>query len=259
MDAIALLGRRVIERVQGIGVATLMLLRILASMPTWLGVRLFIYQMYRVGVMSLLIIAVSGLFIGLVLGLQGYSILVNVGSESMLGTMVSLTLLRELAPVVAALLFAGRAGSALTAEIGLMKATEQLSSMEMIGVDPLKRIVSPRLWAGIFSLPMLAVIFASIGILGGKMVGVDFLGVDEGSYWSGMQSSVQFMQDVIQGTLVKSIVFAVLCTWIAVYQGYACEPTSEGIATATTRTVVYSSLCVLGFDFVLTAVMFGGV
>lgn len=259
MDAIALLGRRVIERVQGIGVATLMLLQILASMPTWLGVRLFIYQMYRVGVMSLLIIAVSGLFIGLVLGLQGYSILVNVGSESMLGTMVSLTLLRELAPVVAALLFAGRAGSALTAEIGLMKATEQLSSMEMIGVDPLKRIVSPRLWAGIFSLPMLAVIFASIGILGGKMVGVDFLGVDEGSYWSGMQSSVQFMQDVIQGTLVKSIVFAVLCTWIAVYQGYACEPTSEGIATATTRTVVYSSLCVLGFDFVLTAVMFGGV
>ena len=259
MNAIALLGRRVIERVQGIGVATLMLLRILCSLPTWLGVRLFIYQMYRVGVMSLLIISVSGLFIGLVLGLQGYSILVNVGSESMLGTMVSLTLLRELAPVVAALLFAGRAGSALTAEIGLMKATEQLSSMEMIGVDPLKRIVSPRLWAGIFSLPMLAVIFASIGILGGKMVGVDFLGVDEGSYWSGMQSSVQFMQDVIQGTLVKSIVFAVLCTWIAVYQGYACEPTSEGIATATTRTVVYSSLCVLGFDFVLTAVMFGGV
>ena len=259
MNAIALLGRRVIERVQGIGVATLMLLRILCSMPTWLGVRLFVYQMYRVGVMSLLIIAVSGLFIGLVLGLQGYSILVNVGSEAMLGTMVSLTLLRELAPVVAALLFAGRAGSALTAEIGLMKATEQLSSMEMIGVDPLKRIVSPRLWAGIFSLPMLAVIFAAVGILGGKMVGVDFLGVDEGSYWSGMQSSVQFLHDVLNGTIVKSIVFAVLCTWIAVYQGYNCEPTSEGIATATTRTVVYSSLCVLGFDFVLTAVMFGGV
>ena len=259
MNAIALLGRKVIERVQGIGVATLMLLRILASLPTWLGVKLFVYQMHRVGVMSLLIIAVSGLFIGLVLGLQGYSILVNVGSESMLGTMVSLTLLRELAPVVAALLFAGRAGSALTAEIGLMKATEQLSSMEMIGVDPLKRIVSPRLWAGIVSLPMLSVVFAAIGILGGKLVGVDFLGVDEGSYWSGMQSSVQFYQDVFHGTLVKSFVFAVLCTWIAVYQGYACEPTSEGIATATTRTVVYSSLCVLGFDFVLTAVMFGGV
>ncbi len=259
MNAIALLGRRVIERVQGIGVATQMLLQILFSMPTALGFRLFMYQMYRVGVMSLLIIAVSGLFIGLVIGLQGYSILVNVGSESMLGTMVSLTLLRELAPVVAALLFAGRAGSALTAEIGLMKATEQLSSMEMIGVDPLKRIVSPRLWAGVVSLPMLSVIFAAIGIMGGKLVGVDFLGVDEGSFWSGMQGTVQFGNDVLNGTIIKSIVFAFLCTWIAVYQGYACEPTSEGIATSTTRTVVYSSLCVLGFDFVLTAVMFGGV
>ena len=259
MNAIALLGRRVIERVQGIGVATQMLLQILFSMPTALGFRLFMYQMYRVGVMSLLIIAVSGLFIGLVIGLQGYSILVNVGSESMLGTMVSLTLLRELAPVVAALLFAGRAGSALTAEIGLMKATEQLSSMEMIGVDPLKRIVSPRLWAGVVSLPMLSVIFAAFGIMGGKLVGVDFLGVDEGSFWSGMQGTVQFSKDVLNGTIIKSIVFAFLCTWIAVYQGYACEPTSEGIATSTTRTVVYSSLCVLGFDFVLTAVMFGGV
>ena len=177
----------------------------------------------------------------------------------MLGTAVALTLLRELAPVVAALLFAGRAGSALTAEIGLMKATEQLSSMEMIGVDPLKRVISPRLWAGIFSLPMLSVIFAAVGIMGGKMVGVDFLGADEGSYWSGMESSVQFYKDVFNGTIIKSFVFALICTWIAVYQGYACEPTSEGIATSTTRTVVYSSLCVLGFDFVLTAVMFGGV
>lgn len=257
MNAIANLGRQVIARIQGIGVATLMLLQIICSVPTWLGVKLFIYQMYRVGVLSLLIISVSGLFIGLVLGLQGYSILVNVGSETMLGTMVALTLLRELAPVVAALLFAGRAGSALTAEIGLMKATEQLSSMEMIGVDPLKRIVSPRLWAGIVSLPMLTVIFAAIGIIGGKWVGVDFLGVDEGAFWSGMQNNVQFMHDIVNG-IIKGIVFAIICTWIAVYQGYACEPTSEGIATATTRTVVYSSLCVLGFDFVLTAVMFGG-
>lgn len=257
MNAIANLGRQVLERIQGIGVATIMLLQILCSAPTWLGVKLFIYQMYRVGVLSLLIISLSGLFIGLVLGLQGYSILVNVGSESMLGAMVALTLLRELAPVVAALLFAGRAGSALTAEIGLMKATEQLSSMEMIGVDPLKRIVSPRLWAGIVSLPMLTVIFAAIGIIGGKLVGVDFLGVDEGTFWSGMQNNVQFVNDIVNGIL-KGVVFAILCTWIAVYQGYACEPTSEGIATATTRTVVYSSLCVLGFDFVLTAVMFGG-
>jgi phospholipid/cholesterol/gamma-HCH transport system permease protein len=259
MNAIAALGRRVIERVQGIGVATLMLLQILFSMPTWLGVKLFIYQMYRVGVLSLLIIVVSGLFIGSVLGLQMFSILSTFGSESMLGTAVALTLLRELAPVVAALLFAGRAGSALTAEIGLMKATEQLSSMEMIGVDPLKRVISPRLWAGIFSLPMLSVIFAAVGIMGGKMVGVDFLGADEGAYWSGMESSVQFYKDVLNGTIIKSFVFALICTWIAVYQGYACVPTSEGIATSTTRTVVYSSLCVLGFDFVLTAVMFGGV
>ena len=258
MNAIASLGRSVIASVQGIGVATLMLAQIIFSMPTWLGVRLFIYQMYRVGVMSLLIIAVSGLFIGLVLGLQGHSILVNIGSEAMLGTMVALTLLRELAPVVTALLFAGRAGSALTAEIGLMKATEQLASMEMIGVDPLKRIVSPRLWAGIVSLPMLTVIFSAIGILGGKMVGVDFLGVDEGSFWSGMQNSVEFQHDIVNG-IIKSVVFALICTWIAVYQGYACVPTSDGIATSTTRTVVYSSLCVLGFDFVLTAVMFGGI
>ncbi|MBF7686637.1 lipid asymmetry maintenance ABC transporter permease subunit MlaE [Acinetobacter rathckeae] len=258
MNAIALLGRYVINAVRGIGVATLLLLQIMLSKPTVIGIRLFIQQMYKVGVLSLLIIVVSGLFIGLVIGLQGYTILVNVGSESMLGTMVALTLLRELAPVVAALLFAGRAGSALAAEIGLMKATEQLSSMEMIGVDPLKRIVSPRLWAGIVSLPMLTVIFAAVGIFGGKLVGVDFLGVDAGSFWSGMQSSVNFFHDVLNG-VIKSIIFAVVCTWIAVYQGYACNPTSEGIATATTRTVVYSSLCVLGFDFVLTAVMFGGV
>ncbi len=259
MNAIALLGRRVIERVRGIGVATLMLLQILFSVPTWLGFKLFVYQMYRVGVLSLLIIVVSGLFIGAVLGLQMYTILATFGSEAMLGTAVALTLLHELAPVVAALLFAGRAGSALTAEIGLMKATEQLSSMEMIGVDPLKRVISPRLWAGIFSLPMLSVIFAAVGIMGGKMVGVDFLGADEGAYWNGMESTVQFYKDIFNGTIIKSFVFALICTWIAVYQGYACEPTSEGIATSTTRTVVYSSLCVLGFDFVLTAVMFGGV
>jgi len=207
MNTIAWLGRLVIERIRGIGVAALMLLQIVFSFPSSGGFGRFIYQMHRVGVMSLLIITVSGLFIGLVLGLQGYSILVNVGSESMLGTMVSLTLLRELAPVVAALLFAGRAGSALTAEIGSMKQSEQLASMEMIGVDPLKQIVSPRLWAGVVSLPMLTVIFAAIGIVGGKMVGVDFLGVDEGSFWSGMQNNVQFGHDVVNG-IIKSIVFA---------------------------------------------------
>lgn len=257
MNPIQHLGRAVIERIAGIGAATFLLLRTLLAVPTLRGFSLFVEQMYRVGVMSLLIISVSGLFIGLVLGLQLYSILIRFGSESMLGTGVSLTLLRELGPVVAALLFAGRAGSALTAEIGLMKATEQLSSMEMIGVDPLRRIVAPRLWAGIVSLPLLAIIFSAIGILGGKFVGVDWLGVDEGSFWSSMQSSVSFMDDIVNG-IIKSIVFAVVCTWIAVYQGYACTPTSEGISTATTHTVVYSSLAVLGLDFVLTAVMFGG-
>ena len=258
MNAVALLGRRVLERVQGIGVAAIMLLQVFCSLPSKKGIGLFIYQMYRVGVLSLLIISVSGLFIGAVLGLQMYSILVTFGSEAMLGTAVALTLLRELAPVVAALLFAGRAGSALTAEIGAMKQTEQLASMEMIGVDPLKQVVSPRLWAGIFSLPMLTVIFAAVGILGGKLVGVDFLGADSGSFWNSMQGSVDFWKDIFNGTIIKSFVFALLCTWIAVYQGYACDPTPEGIATAMTRTVVYSSLCILGFDFVLTAVMFGG-
>lgn len=258
MDTIAKIGRQVIHNLTGLGASALFLLHVLWMTPSIKGVKLFIYQLYRVGVMSLLIIAVSGLFIGGVLGLQMFSILVNFGSEAMLGTAVALTLLRELAPVVAALLFAGRAGSALTAEIGAMKQTEQLASMEMIGVDPLRQIVAPRFWAGLFTLPMLTVIFAAIGIIGGKWVGVDFLGADDGSFWNGMQSTVQFGKDVLNGTLIKSVVFAFLCTWIAVYQGYACEPTPEGIATAMTKTVVYSSLCVLGFDFVLTAVMFGG-
>lgn len=258
MNAVAALGRQVIGYVQGIGNATLMLLHVLLAFPSWQGVKLFIYQMYRVGVMSLLIIGVSGLFIGGVLGLQMYSILVNFGSEAMLGAAVALTLLRELAPVVAALLFAGRAGSALTAEIGSMKQSEQLASMEMIGVDPLRQVISPRFWAGLISLPMLSVIFAAVGVIGGKMVGVDFLGADDGSFWNSMQNAVNFSKDVFNGTVIKSIVFALLSTWIAVYQGYACDPTPEGIATAMTRTVVYSSLSVLGFDFVLTAVMFGG-
>ena len=239
MNTIAWLGRLVIERIKGIGAASLMLIQILFSAPSKGGFQRFVYQMHRVGVMSLLIIAVSGLFIGAVLGLQMYSILVTFGSEAMLGTAISLTLLRELAAVVAALLFAGRAGSALTAEIGSMKQSEQLASMEMIGVDPLRQIVAPRLWAGIVSLPMLTVIFATIGIIGGKLVGVDFLGADEGSFWGGMQSTVQFGHDIFNGTIIKSIVFALICTWVAVYQGYACDPTPEGIATSMTRTVVY--------------------
>ncbi len=220
------------------------------------GLRLLVHQLYKVGVLSLVIIVVSGLFIGMVLALQGYSILVDYGSEQAVGQMVALTLVRELGPVVAALLFAGRAGSALTAEIGLMKATEQLSSMEMMGVDPLKRVIAPRLWAGFITMPILAAIFSAVGVFGGLLVGVDWLGVYEGSFWANMQSSVDFKEDVLNG-MIKSIVFGVVCSWIAVFQGYDSEPTSEGISIATTKTVVYSSLSVLGLDFLLTAVMFG--
>ncbi len=217
---------------------------------------LLIQQLYSVGVLSLIIVTVSGLFIGMVLALQGYSILIRYGSEGAVGQLVALSLVRELGPVVTALLFAGRAGSALTAEIGLMKTTEQLSSMEMIGVDPLKRVIAPRFWAGVISMPLLASIFNLVGILGGVMVGVDWLGIYEGSFWSGMQQTVDFVDDVGNGML-KSLVFGVVVTWIAVFQGYDAVPTSEGISRATTRTVVYSSLAVLGLDFILTAVMFG--
>jgi phospholipid/cholesterol/gamma-HCH transport system permease protein len=218
--------------------------------------QLLIKQLYSVGVMSLAIIVVSGIFIGMVLSLQGFSILAKYGSEQAVGQMVALTLLRELGPVVTALLFAGRAGSALTAEIGNMKSTEQLSSLAMIGVDPLKYIVAPRLWAGFISMPLLAMIFSVVGIWGGAMVAVDWLGVYEGSFWANMQSSVSFREDVLNG-VIKSVVFAFVVTWIAVFQGYDCEPTSEGISRATTKTVVYASLAVLGLDFILTALMFG--
>ena len=190
------------------------------------------------------------------MALQGYTILVDYGAEGSLGPMVALSLLRELGPVVTALLFAGRAGSALTAEIGLMKATEQISSLEMMAVDPLRRIVAPRFWAGIISMPMLALIFSAVGILGGHLVGVDWLGVDVGSYWSIMQSTVEWGEDVVNG-IIKSLVFALVVTWIAIFKGYDSIPTSEGISKATTETVVYSSLAVLGLDFVLTALMFG--
>lgn len=257
MNAVATLGRTVMDRVTAIGAATLLLVRTLMIVPSPRGFGLLIQQLFRIGVLSLSIIVVSGLFIGLVLGLQGYTILVDYGSEQALGTMVALTLVRELGPVVTALLFAGRAGSALTAEIGLMKATEQLDSMEMIGVDPVRRVIAPRLWAGMLSMPMLALIFTAVGILGGKFIGVNWLGLYDGSFWGNMQNSVDFMDDVANG-IIKSVVFGVLCSWIAVYQGYAAVPTSSGVANATTRTVVYSSLAVLGSDFILTAVMFGG-
>ena len=250
------IGAKTIERVRAIGRSGLMLFGALFAIPKLKNVPLTIKQVYVVGVQSLLIIIVSGLFIGMVMALQGYTILVDYGAEGSLGPMVALSLLRELGPVVTALLFAGRAGSALTAEIGLMKATEQISSLEMMAVDPLRRIVAPRFWAGMISMPMLALIFSAVGILGGHLVGVDWLGVDAGSYWSIMQSTVEWGEDVVNG-VIKSLVFALVVTWIAIFKGYDSIPTSEGISKATTETVVYSSLAVLGLDFVLTALMFG--
>ncbi len=252
-------GERGLDYSATLGRAGLFLLRILFGQSLApKGLRLLVTQIYKVGVLSLIIIVVSGLFIGMVLGLQGYNILIDYGSEQAVGQMIALTLVRELGPVVTALLFAGRAGSALTAEIGLMKATEQLTSMEMMGVDPLKRVIAPRFWAGFISLPLLAAIFSAVGVFGGMLVSVDWLGVFEGSFWSNMQSSVDFSEDVING-MIKAIVFGLVCSWIAVFQGYDLVPTSEGISIATTKTVVYSSLAVLGLDFVLTAVMFGGI
>jgi phospholipid/cholesterol/gamma-HCH transport system permease protein len=225
--------------------------RIIASFP------LVIQQLFSVGVLSLLVILVSSLFIGLVLGLQGYNTLRHFSAEQQLGQLVALSVVRELGPVVTALLFAGRAGSALTAEIGLMNATEQLTSMEIMAVDPLWRIVAPRLWAGFIAMPILTIIFNVVAIYGGYLVGVQWLGVDGGSFWSNMQASVDFRGDVVNG-IIKSIVFGFIITWIAVFQGFYCKPTASGISRATTRTVVYSSLAVLGFDFILTAIMLEG-
>jgi phospholipid/cholesterol/gamma-HCH transport system permease protein len=195
------------------------------------------------------------LFVGFVLGLQGYYTLNKYGSEQALGLLVALSLVRELGPVVTALLFAGRAGTSLTAEIGLMKAGEQLSAMEMMAVDPLQRVVAPRFWAGVVAMPMLAALFSALGIFGGYLVGVKLIGVDEGAFWSQMQGGVDIWQDIANGVL-KSIVFGVAATFVAVWQGYEAKPTPEGVSRATTRTVVISSLAVLGLDFLLTALMF---
>ncbi|WP_320820704.1 lipid asymmetry maintenance ABC transporter permease subunit MlaE [Thalassolituus sp.] len=253
------LGQSGVATIESLGRATVLFIQSLGwGGPGSAGFSDLIRQIYSVGVRSLSIIIVAGFFVGMVLSLQGYTILVKFGSDSALGTLVSLTLLRELGPVIAALLFAGRAGSALTAEIGLMKATEQLSAMEMMGVDPLKRVITPRLWAGMISMPILALLFSTVGIWGGAFVAVDLLGIDGGSYWGNMQASVAFYEDVVKG-LIKSCVFGMVITWIAVYQGYDSVPTSEGIGKATTQTVVISSLAILGLDFVLTAVMLGGI
>ena len=251
------IGASTIQFIRAFGRAAFMLWGALIGKPQFRKhTPLLIKQLHVVGVQSLLIIMLSGLFIGMVLGLQGYVVLVDFAAESSLGTLVSLSLLRELGPVVTALLFAGRAGSALTAEIGLMKATEQLSSLEMMAVDPLRRIIAPRFWAGVISMPILAVIFTAIGIWGGSLVGVDWKGVDSGSFWAVMQNSV-LVSDLVNG-FVKSVIFALAVVWIALFNGYDCTPTSEGISQATTKTVVHASLVILGLDFILTAIMFGG-
>ena len=217
--------------------------------------RLLVDQLFSVGVLTILIIAVAGLFVGMVLGLQGYYILSRFGGETALGLMAAASLVRELGPVLTALLFAGRAGSALTAEIGLMKATEQLSGLEMMAVNPQYRILAPRFFASIVSVPLLAALFSMLGVMGGWMVGGGMLGVDKAAFWNGMQGGIDFHEDIVNG-VIKSVVFGVVCTWIAIFQGYDCVPTSEGVSRATTRTVVHSSLAVLGLDFVLTAMMF---
>lgn len=241
---------------ESIGRASIFFYNVLLAVPgTFARPRLILKEIYSIGVLSLTIIFVSGLFVGMVLGLQGYITLVDFGAEESLGVVVAMTLVRELGPVVTALLFAGRAGSALAAEIGLMKATEQLSSMEMMAVDPIKRIISPRFIGGFVSVPLLTAIFTAVGILGGRFVGVDLLGIDEGAYWSQMQANVDLVDDVANG-MVKGVVFAIACVWIALYKGYEAMPTAEGISLATTSTVVNSALAILGLDFILTALMF---
>lgn len=254
--SLSTIGRGVRTRISGLGTFTrffwLLLQRssIVLSRP-----RLVSQQIHFIGNYSLLIIAVSGLFVGFVLGLQGYYTLNRYGSEEALGLLVALSLTRELGPVVTALLFAGRAGTSLTAEIGLMKAGEQLAAMEVMAVDPLRRVLAPRFWGGVIAMPILAAVFSMVGILGGWIVGVLMIGIDTGAFWSQMQSGVDVWKDIMNG-VIKSFVFGVAVTLISLYEGWQSRPTPEGVARATTRTVVASSLAVLGLDFLLTALMF---
>lgn len=234
--------------------ARLFVLTMLYSGESFKRFQLTIREVYFTGVLSLLLIAVSAFFVGMVLALQGYNTLQKYGSTEAIGVLVALSLVRELGPVVTALLFAGRAGTAITAEIGLMKTTEQLSAMEMMAVNPISRVIAPRFWAGVIAMPLLASIFSMVGILGGYMVAVPIIGVDEGAFWSQMQANVDVQADVMNG-LIKSFVFGIACTMIALFEGYNAPPTAEGVSRATTRTVVTSSFAVLGLDFVLTSFM----
>jgi len=256
ITSIATLGFKTRKLVVGIGYAFRMFLTLTGAVFRVIRrPRLVTDQIHFIGNHSVLLITVAGLFVGFVLGLQGYYILNKYGSEQALGTLVALALLRELGPVITALLYAGRAGTSLTAEIGLMKAGEQLTAMDMMAVNPVHRVLAPRFWAGIISMPILAALFSAVGIFGGYIVGVVLIGVDEGAFWSQMQSNVDIWVDIGNG-MIKSLVFGFAVTFLALFQGYEANPTPEGVSIATTRTVVYSSLLVLWLDFLMTALMF---
>jgi phospholipid/cholesterol/gamma-HCH transport system permease protein len=253
------IGHRVVDSIWRMGTASrFFLLILLHSGDCFRRFQLILKEIFSAGVLSLIIILVSGLFVGMVLGLQGFETLQTYGSEEALGILVAKSLVMELGPVVAALLFASRAGSAITAEIGLMKATEQIAAMEMMAVDPIARVVAPRFWGGVISMPLLAALFSAMGVFGGYLVGVVLIGVDNGSFWSQMQAAVSFERDILNG-IIKSLVFGVAVTTIALFEGFDAPPTAEGVSRATTRTVVTSSLAILGLDFILTAFMFRGV
>ena len=252
------IGKRVVNAVWRLGYgARFFLMTLFYSGMSFRRFRLTVRELFFSGVMSLIIILVAGMFVGRVLGLQGYETLKRYGSESALGSLVALSLVRELGPVLAALLFASRAGSAMTAEIGLMKATEQIAAMELMAVNPIARVVAPRFWAGVISMPLLAALFSAMGVFGGYVVGVVNIGVDEGSFWSQMQAAVDLRDDILNG-VIKSVVFGLVVTAIALFEGYDAPPTAEGVSGATTRTVVQSSLAILMLDFILTALMFRG-
>lgn len=252
------LGHATVERIWRLGFATRFFVAILRlSGTSFRRLPLTLREIYFSGVLSLLIILVSGLFVGLVLGLQGFETLQRYGSTEALGVLVALSLTRELGPVVAALLFASRAGSSVTAEIGLMKATEQLKAMDMMAVNPIARVVAPRFWGGVVAMPLLAAMFSAMGVLGGWLIGVVFIGVDDGAFWSQMQAGVDWRYDVWNG-VIKSFVFGIAVSLIAVFEGYDSVPTAEGVSRAITRTVVTSALTILALDFVLTSFMFRG-
>ena len=259
MKYIILLGHQVNDRLMRLGYISRFLVQILIQSGTCLSrPSLVLREIYFIGVQSLIIILVSGMFVGLVLGLQMYDTLQRFGSGDGVGTVVALALVRELGPVLSALLFASRAGTAVTAEIGLMKTTEQLSAMEMMAIEPVARVIAPRFWAGIISLPLLTSMFNVMGVAGAYLIAVRLIGVDDGIFWSQMQASVDFKDDVLNG-VIKSVVFAVAVILIAVFEGYNSPPTAEGVSNATTRAVVTSSLSILALDFVLTAFMFRGI